>query len=136
MLTILHISDLHFGPPYVAKVGEAVLRIAPTLHPDVIVVSGDLTQRAKRQQFAAAQEFLGRLPAVPKVVVPGNHDIPLYRVVERLFRPHDLYQAYIARDLDQVLRLDGRVHSQEEEQALLEELLRNSENVHSKVSSL
>jgi 3',5'-cyclic AMP phosphodiesterase CpdA len=109
MLTLLHMSDLHFGPPYVPKVGEAVLRIAAALHPDAIVISGDLTQRAKRQQFIRAREFIDLLPRVPKLVVPGNHDVPLYRVAERILRPHALYRKYIAADLNQVLRLDNAV---------------------------
>ena len=50
MLTLLHISDLHFGPPYLPRVGQALLRGAPQLNANVIVVSGDLTQRAKREQ--------------------------------------------------------------------------------------
>jgi 3',5'-cyclic AMP phosphodiesterase CpdA len=109
MLTILHISDLHFGPPYVPQVGDALRQIAPTLRPDVIVVSGDLTQRAKRRQFAAARRFLDGLPPVPKLVVPGNHDVPLYRVHERLFWPHAGFREHIAADLDQVLALDQAV---------------------------
>jgi 3',5'-cyclic AMP phosphodiesterase CpdA len=109
MLSILHISDLHFGPPYRPQVGAAVLRIVPELQPDVIVVSGDLTQRAKPEQFAAAREFLDGLPPVPQVIVPGNHDVPLYRVRERLFDPHKNYRAFIARELNQVHRFRGAV---------------------------
>lgn len=109
MLTILHISDLHFGPPYLPHVGEAVLRIAPTLDPGVIVISGDLTQRAKPEQFAEASRFLKRLPPAPQVVVPGNHDVPLYRVFERMFRPLDNYRSTIKDELDYVVRVDGAV---------------------------
>lgn len=109
MLTILQISDLHFGPPYLPDAGEAVLRIAPTLEADAIVVSGDLTQRAKRAQFAEAKAFLDRLPALPKIIVPGNHDVPLYRVFERWRDPHGLYREFIENDLNQVVRLDGAV---------------------------
>ena len=83
-LTLLHISDLHFGPPFVPKVGETLLQKAAELHPDIVVISGDFTQRAKPEQFQAARDFLGRLPRVPHIVVPGNHDVPLYRVAERL----------------------------------------------------
>lgn len=108
-MTLLHISDLHFGPPYVERVGEALLKIAPTLHADVIVASGDFTQRAKREQFAQARRFLDALPDVPKVVVPGNHDVPLYRVRERLVDPHGLYREFISPELNQVLRLNGAV---------------------------
>jgi 3',5'-cyclic AMP phosphodiesterase CpdA len=109
MLTILHISDLHFGPPYVPHVGESVIRAAHELTVDIIVVSGDFTQRAKREQFAQARAFLDRLPAVPLVVVPGNHDIPLYRAFERIFSPYALYREYISDELDTVHRLDGAV---------------------------
>ena len=65
MLTLLHISDLHFGPMYVPVVGEALLRAAADVQADVIVASGDFTQRAKSAQFAEARAFLNRLPAVP-----------------------------------------------------------------------
>lgn len=106
MLSILHISDLHFGPPYVPAVGEALLRMVERLPADVIVASGDFTQRARREQFVAAREYLNRLPEVPLVVVPGNHDVPLHRVYERLTRPHDLYREYIQNELDHVLELD------------------------------
>jgi 3',5'-cyclic AMP phosphodiesterase CpdA len=109
MLTVLQISDLHFGPPYLPEVGEAVLRIAPRLKPDVIVVSGDLTQRAKPEQFAAARDFLARLPDVPRVVVPGNHDVPLYRVVERFTDPLGQYRRYFPEQTDRVWRSDGAV---------------------------
>ncbi len=103
MLTLLHVSDLHFGPPFVPAVGEAVLRSAAELRADCIIASGDFTQRAKREQFAAARAWLDRLPEVPLVVVPGNHDIPLYRVYERLFSPYALYEQYISSDLNSVL---------------------------------
>jgi 3',5'-cyclic AMP phosphodiesterase CpdA len=109
MLKLLHISDLHFGPPYLPRVGEAVLRIAAHLSPDVVVVSGDLTQRAKREQFQAARAFLDRLPPAPLVVVPGNHDVPLYRFRERLTNPHGLYRKYIRAELNGVVRVDGAV---------------------------
>lgn len=107
MLTLLHMSDLHFGPPYRPEVGEALIETAHGLEPDVIVASGDFTQRAKRAQFAEARRFLDRLPRVPRVRVPGNHDVPLYRVFERLRRPYDLYREYIAEELDSVLRVEG-----------------------------
>lgn len=109
MLSLLHISDLHFGPPYLSVVGDALLEIAPSLEPDVIVASGDFTQRAKREQFELARRFLDQLPAAPKVLVPGNHDVALYRVFERFTKPFDLYREHIGRDLDSVLELDGAV---------------------------
>jgi 3',5'-cyclic AMP phosphodiesterase CpdA len=109
MLTILHISDLHFGPPFHVAVGEALLRHAEELEPDVVVASGDFTQRAKEEQFRAAREYLDRLPAVPLVVTPGNHDVPLYRVRQRLLDPYRYYKRYISEELDTVTRVDGAV---------------------------
>lgn len=109
MLTLLHISDLHFGPYYVPHVGESLLQAAQALQPDVIVASGDFTQRAKPGEFAAAREFLDRLPPAPLVVCPGNHDVPLYRIWERITRPHANYRQYIADELNTVLRIDGAV---------------------------
>jgi 3',5'-cyclic AMP phosphodiesterase CpdA len=109
MLTLLHISDLHFGPYYVPHVGEALLQAAQALQPDVIIASGDFTQRAKIGEFGAAREFLDRLPAAPLVVCPGNHDVPLYRIWERITRPHENYRKYIADELNSVLRIDGAV---------------------------
>ena len=88
------------------EAGEALQRIAPSLEPDAIVVSGDISQRAKAREFEAARRFLDRLPKVPMLVVPGNHDVPLYRVAERLFRPHALYRELITPELNPVLKLD------------------------------
>jgi len=108
-IKLLHVSDLHFGPPYLDAVGEAALRIAMVLNPDAVIISGDLTQRAKREQFVAAKEFMSRLPKVPQLVIPGNHDVPLYRVYERLFNPLALYQEIISQDLNPVLKIRGAV---------------------------
>ena len=108
-IRLLQISDLHFGPPYVERVGEAALRMAISLHPDAIIINGDLTQRAKREQFVAAKHYMERLPKVPQLVIPGNHDVPLYRVVERLVDPHRLYREIISEELNPVLKIDGAV---------------------------
>ncbi|MCM2370312.1 metallophosphoesterase family protein [Aporhodopirellula aestuarii] len=103
-MKILHVSDLHFGPPFLPQVGDAVVESAQAIEPDVVVVSGDLTQRAKPEQFEAAAGFIERLPDVPRVIVPGNHDVPLYRIVERLADPHRYYQQFISKELNTVLR--------------------------------
>lgn len=98
MRTLAHISDVHFGrenPGLVRGLVEAVT----AARPDVVVVSGDLTQRARLGQFAAARAFLGDLPRVPTVVVPGNHDVSMTNLVERLVRPLARYRQYISRDL-------------------------------------
>jgi 3',5'-cyclic AMP phosphodiesterase CpdA len=107
MLTLLHISDLHFGPPYIQRVGDAALKAAQSLQPDVIVASGDFTQRATREQFAKAREFLDALPPAPCIVVPGNHDVPLYRFWERLRDPLGNYRHYITDQLDYDVQQDG-----------------------------
>jgi 3',5'-cyclic AMP phosphodiesterase CpdA len=109
MITILHISDLHFGPPYVPRVGDAVRAAAHTLEPDLIVASGDFTQRAREQQFRDARAYLDTLPDVPIIVTPGNHDVPLYRVFERIFSPYQWYREFINDELDYVVRIDGAV---------------------------
>jgi 3',5'-cyclic AMP phosphodiesterase CpdA len=109
LTTLLHISDLHFGPPYHPEVGESLQQFAAELGPDVVVASGDFTQRATEEQFREARAYLDRLPRVPLVVVPGNHDVPLYRVQERIFSPYASYKRYISEELDTVTHLPGVV---------------------------
>ena len=106
---ILHISDLHFGPPFVPAVAAALMETIPSLKPDAIVVSGDLTQRAKRHQFEEARQFFDRMPNLPMLVIPGNHDVALWRIFERLFKPHALYCEIITPDLNPVLRVGNVV---------------------------
>lgn len=108
-IRILHISDLHFGKPFLQHVADAVVTSAEQIQPDVLVVSGDLTQRAKREEFKAAREYLDRFPSLPIVVIPGNHDVPLYRVGERLTKPLANYQREINEELNTVLELDRAV---------------------------
>ena len=96
MRTLVQISDLHFGrvdPSLLDPLAAAVNAAAP----DVVVVSGDLTQRARNAQFRAARAFLDRLP-MPQVVIPGNHDVPLYDVVRRFFAPLARFRRHIERD--------------------------------------
>lgn len=107
MLTILHVSDLHFGPPYIPQVGESVLHAAELYAPDVIVASGDFTQRATAEQFQQARRFLDALPPVPLMTIPGNHDVPVYRVWERLTAPYRNYQEHLCQELEPVIRVDG-----------------------------
>jgi 3',5'-cyclic AMP phosphodiesterase CpdA len=100
MKSIIHLSDLHFGTEdqniLTALLGDldGVTAVKPTL----VAISGDLTQRARQKQFHAARHFLDNL-LVPYVVVPGNHDVPLYDVVRRFFAPLDLYKQFITDDL-------------------------------------
>ena len=97
MRTIVHLSDLHFG-----RVDQDLLRplqeLVVKLAPDVVVVSGDLTQRAKTEEFKAARAWLDTLPG-PQIVVPGNHDIPLYNVASRFLTPLRKYLRYVTLDL-------------------------------------
>jgi 3',5'-cyclic AMP phosphodiesterase CpdA len=109
MLNLLHVSDLHFGPPYHSEVGEALQRFAAETEVDVIVASGDFTQRAKVEQFRQAREFLDRLPDVPLIVTPGNHDVPVYRLKERLTAPYRNYREFISDELDTVTTVPGAV---------------------------
>lgn len=81
MVTLLHLSDLHFGAER-PSVMLALDTLAQQLAPDMVVVSGDLTQRARPRQFAQARRFLAGLPA-PQLLVPGNHDIPLFNLWAR-----------------------------------------------------
>lgn len=97
MRTIAHISDLHFGRED-ARVVEAVLEDLAEGRPHLVVVSGDLTQRARRREFLAARAFLDRLPA-PVLVVPGNHDIPLFDLPRRFFRPLERYRRMVTDEL-------------------------------------
>lgn len=98
MRTIVHLSDIHFGSINPLTVNP-LIRAVREAGPDVVVVSGDLTQRAKPNQFLDARNFLAQLPS-PQVVVPGNHDIPLYNVIDRFARPLDNYRRYISDTLE------------------------------------
>ncbi|HJT87192.1 MAG TPA: metallophosphoesterase family protein, partial [Bryobacteraceae bacterium] len=95
---LLHVSDLHFGRIQ-PGLPEALREAAARIRPDVVVVSGDLTQRARTSEFQQARAFLEQLPS-PRIVVPGNHDVPLHnlygRFVERLGR----FRSYITDDLE------------------------------------
>jgi 3',5'-cyclic AMP phosphodiesterase CpdA len=97
MRTLAHISDVHFGR-IDWPVLEGLLADLNERKPSVLVLSGDLTQRARGCQYRQAAEFLTRLPT-PQIVVPGNHDIPLYDVARRFFLPLQKYRKYITADL-------------------------------------
>jgi 3',5'-cyclic AMP phosphodiesterase CpdA len=100
MRTLIHLSDLHFG-----RVDQALLGplrdLIHSIAPSVVVISGDLTQRAKAEQFEEARAFLDTLPG-PQIVVPGNHDISLYNVFRRFVKPLSRYKRYITDDLDPI----------------------------------
>jgi 3',5'-cyclic AMP phosphodiesterase CpdA len=98
MRTIAHISDIHFG-----RIRPGILRALRTriseLSPDLVVLSGDVTQRARSHQFAEALSYLATIES-PLLVVPGNHDIPLHNLMRRLLRPYSRYRRFFGRELN------------------------------------
>jgi len=97
MRVIVHLSDIHFGlvdTRLIAPLVETVKEIKP----DLVAVSGDLTQRARSHQFREARAFLDSLPH-PQIIVPGNHDVPLQNPVTRFLQPLDKYRRFITDDL-------------------------------------
>ena len=100
MARIAHLSDIHFGandPNIVA----ATIDWLTEKRPDLVIISGDLTQRAREKQFQDAADYLGALRqnGLPLLVIPGNHDVPLYDVFRRFASPLGRYKRYIAHDL-------------------------------------
>jgi 3',5'-cyclic AMP phosphodiesterase CpdA len=96
--TLVQLSDLHFGAinaRTLAPLRDKVRALAPNL----VIVSGDLTQRAKPHQFEEARAWLDTLPT-PQVVVPGNHDVPLYNVAYRFLAPLRRYRRHFSRELE------------------------------------
>ena len=96
MRTLVHISDLHFGrvdPALLAPLARAIQAAGP----DVVAISGDLTQRAREAQFRQAADYLRTLPG-PRIVVPGNHDVPLYDVLRRFLSPLTRFRRHISAD--------------------------------------
>lgn len=97
MRKLVHLSDLHFG-----RVDDAVIKpliaTIKEIGPDVLAVSGDLTQRARSHQFKEARAFLDALPG-PQIIVPGNHDVPMHNPLARFLQPLDKYRRYITDEL-------------------------------------
>lgn len=103
MNRLLHISDPHFGttqPP----VMEALVRMAREQRPDVLVLSGDITQRARASQFRQAREFCDRLAIPHMLSLPGNHDIPLFNLYQRMFSPYARYLQMFGPDVETCLQ--------------------------------
>ena len=106
MRTLVHLSDIHFGRVDPALV-EPLIQSINEIRPDLVTISGDLTQRARTYQFKEARAFLDALPR-PQIIVPGNHDVPLYNFFARFFQPLDKYRRYITKDL-QPFYADGEI---------------------------
>ena len=106
MSQLLQISDPHFGTEQPA-VMQALIALAHEKKPDVLVLSGDITQRATASEFKRARAFCDAL-AIPRMLsLPGNHDIPLFNLVGRLFRPYAAYQQMFGADLEPELQTDS-----------------------------
>jgi 3',5'-cyclic AMP phosphodiesterase CpdA len=97
---VVHLSDLHFGRVDHALLAPLARRVR-AVQPHLVVVSGDLTQRAKSAEFRDARRFLDGLPGT-LLVVPGNHDIPYYNLFQRFFQPLAKYRRYVSRDVEPV----------------------------------
>lgn len=106
MLTLAHISDLHFGdasPLAVNALSDELNAMAP----DVIIATGDLTQGGRKSEFQQASEFLSRLHS-EVLVLPGNHDVPVRNLWARFVAPYARYEKHIGADINPVLA-DDRV---------------------------
>jgi 3',5'-cyclic AMP phosphodiesterase CpdA len=99
MTTLLQVSDAHFGTEQVPVV-QALIRFAHEQSPDVLVLSGDITQRARRRQFNAARKFIEQVNPPAFMAIPGNHDIPLFNVLARIFSPYGNYSRAFGTDLE------------------------------------
>jgi 3',5'-cyclic AMP phosphodiesterase CpdA len=104
MTRLFHVSDLHFGAEDRAALDWFAATVA-TEKPDAVVITGDLTMRARHREFAAAEAWIGALPA-PVTIEVGNHDLPYFNLFERFVRPYRRYGA-LERRLERTLALDG-----------------------------
>jgi 3',5'-cyclic AMP phosphodiesterase CpdA len=101
MSVLLQISDPHFGTEQ-APVMQALEQLVLAQRPDLVVLSGDITQRATRVQFRAARAFVDRLGAPAVLAIPGNHDIPLFALGTRLLDPYCRYREAFGPELEPV----------------------------------
>lgn len=105
MTRVLQISDPHFGTEQL-HVMQALLRFAREQQPELTLLTGDITQRARRSQFAAARDFVQHLPE-PVLAVPGNHDIPLFNLFARALNPYGNYKRAFGNELEPEYESDG-----------------------------
>ena len=99
MTRLLQISDMHFGTEQ-PDVVAALTALSRKKNPDVLVVSGDITQRATRQQFSRAKAFCDSLGIAQTISLPGNHDIPLFNLFSRVVRPYAAYRRAFGQALE------------------------------------
>lgn len=108
-LTLMHISDLHAGPPFNPEKAELIVREAEELQPDLLVISGDMVQRADYiNQWRDIRAFIQRLPQ-PQLIVPGNHDVPQFNQLARYFWPFRRFKKYVSPEVQPVFECDGLV---------------------------
>lgn len=88
---LFHISDVHFGVENPAAL-DLVAKAVREERPDALVCTGDVTQRATRAQYRAAEQWFGQFE-VPVWIDPGNHDMPYLNLWERFTRPYERYNA-------------------------------------------
>ena len=100
-MSLLQISDPHFGTE-IPRVVRALTALTAKLAPSLVVMSGDITQRATDEQFKLASDFLQQLPAPASLVVPGNHDVPLLNLALRAFSPFSRYRRAFGAELEPV----------------------------------
>ncbi len=107
---LLHLSDIHFGRED-REALNAVAAFARKIRPDAVIVAGDITQKGRKSEFAAARAWFDGL-GLKVIAAPGNHDTPLLHLPARAIRPFRRYETYMA-GLDAVGKLielaDGRV---------------------------
>ena len=104
MIRLLQISDTHFGTER-PEVMAAIRQLCRVQAPELVILSGDITQRARRVQFAAAKDFTDQLDT-PLLSVPGNHDLPLFNLFARLFTPYRNYRRYFGDELEPEFETD------------------------------
>lgn len=105
MTCIAHLSDLHFGRE-LPSIIDGLLTSLESIQPELIIISGDLTQRAKHVEFQGARAFLDSLQQ-PYMIIPGNHDLSAYHLVERFLYPWRKWHHYISDDLQPLIRQPG-----------------------------
>lgn len=105
MKTIAHISDLHFGTVD-PDAADGLIADLNRINPNLVINSGDFTQRARRAQYRSAAAYMNRLPK-PQISVPGNHDVPLFDLFRRFISPLGRYRKFISEDLSPRFVNDG-----------------------------
>ncbi|HEY6077570.1 MAG TPA: metallophosphoesterase [Polyangiaceae bacterium] len=103
MTVILQVSDPHFGTEQ-RPVVEALVELSHRLAPDLLILSGDITQRARTAQFSAAAAFVRRLQVPHVLAVPGNHDLPLFDLATRVLDPYAGFKRIFGAELEPTWR--------------------------------